>query len=185
MDTVTILVCGALGTGKTTLRRKAPGYFRPLIGDTAVMGIDDLYNMIDPDWSLQDGDWGKVAMVHSRLLAESFFQKGVKVVLIEGNGLHHAEFVDQYREALSPVSDVYHFTLDVELDTVVERIKKRGDIKAHPPDFLDSWLKHVQEHRADWTHVIDTTDLTTEDILDVIYQRMQNREGVLTEAIGS
>ncbi len=179
----TILVCGGLGTGKTTLRRRAPKYFRPLLGETAVMGIDDLYTMIDPDWSLQDGNWGKVAMDHSRLLAESFFQRGVKVVLIEGNGLHHAEFVNQYWVQLSPMSHVYHFTLDVALETVVERIRKRGDLEAHPPDFLGSWLAHVREHRADWTHVIDTTALTPEDVLGVIYQRIQNCEGVLTKAV--
>ena len=184
MDTVTILVCGALGTGKTTVRYQAPKFFRPHFGVTAVMGIDDLYTMIDPDWSLQDGDWGKIAMVHSRLLAESFFKHDAKVVLIEGNGLHHAEFVNQYREGLSPFSDVYHFTLEAKLDTLVERIQKRGDLERHPPDFLESWLEHVREHRADWTHVIDTSDLTTEEILKLIYQRIQNREGVLTEVIG-
>ncbi|MCB0063163.1 MAG: hypothetical protein KDE19_13660, partial [Caldilineaceae bacterium] len=95
-----------------------------------------------------------------------------RCVLIAGNALYTAETVEIYREALTPFSHLYHFTLDADLATVVERVRQRGDLTAHPPAWLSDWLTHIRGHYAGWTHVIDTTNLSVEEILNAIYAQL-------------
>lgn len=173
---VTILLSGAPGTGKSTVQRRTPAYFRPLLGDTAAFGTDEIHTMIDPDWVLpydpQRANF--VAQIGCRL-AQEFFAADFRCVLIAGNALYTAEAVKTYWQALAPISEVYHITLDADLATVVERVQQRGDLAAHPPDWLAKWLTHIRSYYADWTHVIDTTDLSIEQTLDAIARHLANR----------
>ncbi len=44
-----MLLSGAPGTGKSTIQRHTPAYYRPLLGDTAAFGTDEVLSMIDPN----------------------------------------------------------------------------------------------------------------------------------------
>jgi hypothetical protein len=103
--------------------------------------------------------------------------------VIESNGLYTKEAVTEALQALLPISAVYHITLDAELDVVIERIRKRGDLAVHPPEWLAAWLDHIRPHYADWTHVIDTSTLTPEVTLEHIYQQIKAGEGRLSEIL--
>ena len=122
--------------------------------------------MIDPDWMLpyeqRRADFITQTCCH---LAQQFFAADFRCVLIAGNALYTAETVELYRQALTPFSYLYHVTLDADLATLVERVRQRGDLTAHPPNWLAEWLAHIRGHYADWTHIIDTTNLSASAIL--------------------
>jgi hypothetical protein len=85
--------------------------------------------------------------------------------------------------ALLPVSAIYHFTLDAQLDVIVERVRRRGDLGQHPPEWLAAWLDHIRAHYAEWTQVIDTSTLTPEETLDRIEQHITHGHGRLSQPI--
>lgn len=166
---VTILLSGAPGTGKSAVQRRAPAYFRAQLGDTAAFGTDEIHAMIDPDWVLpydqRRTDFITQLCCH---LAQQFFAADFRGLLIAGNALYTTETVNLYQRALSPFSQLYHITLEADIATVVERVRQRGDLAAHPPGWLAEWLAHIRGHYADWTHVIDTSNLSIEQTLDAI-----------------
>ena len=180
---ITILLSGASGAGKSTIQRRAPGYFRARLGATAALGTDDIYTLVDPDWSMADETWQQVARDNCILLAKSFFQHDFRLVVIAGNALYTKPIVNQYLAELLPVCAVYHFTLDARLDVVVERVRARGDLGQHPPDWLASWLDHIRAHYAHWTQVIDTSDLTVEGTLDLICRQILCQEGRIRDLL--
>ena len=180
---ITILISGAPGTGKSLIQRRAPGYFRARLGATAVLGTDEIYTLVDPDGSMADEGWQQIARDNCILLAKSFFQQEFRLVVIAGNALYTQAIVNQYLAALLPISAVYHFTLDARLDVVVERVRARGDLDEHPPDWLAGWLDHIRAHYAHWTQVIDTSDLSVEQTLDAIYTHIQRQEGRILDLL--
>ena len=180
---ITILLSGAPGAGKSTIQRRAPGYFRTRLGATAALGTDEIYTLVDPDWSMADETWHQIARDNCILLAKSFFQHGFRLVVIAGNALYTRSNVNEYLAALLPISAIYHFTLDAHLDAVVERVRARGDLDTHSPDWLASWLDQIRSHYAHWTQLIDTSDLTVEQTLDTIYTHIRLQHGRLTELI--
>jgi hypothetical protein len=165
------------------VQRRAPGYFRARLGPTAALGTDEIYTIVDPDWSAADESWHRLARDNCILLTRNFFQRGFRLVVIAGNALYTKPIVNEYLAALLPISAVYHVTLDARLDVVVERVLARGDLDEHPPDWLARWLDHIRAHYADWTQVIDTSDLTPEETLDVMYARILRQEGRLVELL--
>ena len=172
---VTILLSGAPGTGKSTVQRRAPAYFRPRLGETAAFGTDEVHTMFDPDWELPYSQQ-RADLVTDLCctLAKQFFAADFRCVLIAGNALYSAETVQQYRQALTPISQLHHFTLDADLETIVTRVQQRGDLAVHPLAWLANWLTHIRIHYADWTQVIDTTQLSVEETLDEMYRRFSN-----------
>src|SRR5262245_46100808 len=182
-DQITILLSGAPGTGKSTVQRRAPAYFRARLGAAAALGTDEIYVLVDPDWSKADETWHRIARDNCILLAKNFFKEGYKVVVLAGNALYTRPVVNLYLAELLPVSAVYHFTLDARLDTVVERVRARGDLAQHPPEWLAGWLNHVRAHYADWTQVIDTSELTPEATLHVLCAGIMSRNGRLRDLI--
>jgi len=173
---VTILLSGAPGTGKTTVQSKAPAYFRPKLGNTAAFGTDEIYKMIDPEWTLPY-DQGRADLVTAICcrVAKQFLEADFRCVLIAGNALYTAATVQLYRRELAPYSRFYHITLDADDATIVERVRRRGDLTAHPPAWLAEWLVHIRSHYADWTSVIDTTNLSVTETLDAIYAIAQDK----------
>src|SRR5207249_4353076 len=148
---VTILLSGAAGTGKSAIQRLTPSYFRERLGEAAAMGTDEIYTIVDPDWSQADEYWKQIARDNCILLARNLFSHGMRVVLIGGNDLYTEPVVNQFVAALLPVSAVFHFTLDAELEVVVQRVRQRGDLAVHTIEWLGGWLEHIRAHYDSWT----------------------------------
>ena len=179
----TILLSGAPGTGKSAIERLAPSYFRERLGEAAAIGTDEIYTIVDPDWSQANEYWKEIARDNCILLAKNLFSHGMRVVLIGGNDLHTKPVVNQFVSALLPVSAVFHFTLDAQLEVVVQRVTQRGDLAVHSAEWLGGWLEHIRAHYDSWTQVIDTSHLAVEEVVEIVYQRVIRGEGELTGLI--
>lgn len=179
----TILISGGIGTGKTTLRRAAPSHFRTRFGETAAIDLDDIYTLIDPEWTQENEEWGPISCNAAALLAQHFFLHSFQVVVLTGNGLYHPEVNNLFLKALLPHSQIFHFTLAPALEAVIARVRQRGDIEEHPPGMLADWLELVRSHCGLWTHVIDNTHLTPQETLDVIERRIRGQQNILSELI--
>jgi len=180
---MTILISGAPGTGKSTVQSRAPYFFRERQGETAAMSLDEFYRLFDPRWTTNNHDWWTMAMANCLAMAINLFNAGVRVVVIEGNALYTKESVNNVLRKLLPFSTVYHITLDAQLEVVTARIRERGDIDIHPPDWLAAYLDHIRSYYSDWTQVIDTSTLTPEDTLEAIARHIVNGDGRLTNML--
>ncbi len=180
---MTILLSGAPGTGKSAVQRLAPGYFRDRFGEAASIGTDEIYTIVDPDWSQTNEHWKEIARDNCILLVRNLFLHGIRVVLIGGNDLYTQLVVNQFLAALLPTSAVFHFTLDAQLEVVVQRVGQRGDLPSHPAEWLAGWLDHIRTHYAAWTQVIDTSYLTPEETLEIIHRKVLQRDGELIDLI--
>lgn len=169
---ITILLSGAPGVGKTAIQRLTPRFFRARGIEAAAMGTDDIYTIIDPDWSDPNQRRRDITRANCILLAQNLFQHGVGVVLICGNALYSEQLTQDYVIALRPISAVYHFTLDAQLDVLVERVRTCGDLDAHPPEWLAAWRRLIHTHCGPWTHLIDTSLLTPEATLELMWQKI-------------
>jgi hypothetical protein len=107
----------------------------------------------------------------------------MRMVMIGGNDLYTESVVNQFLSALVPVSAVFHFTLDAQLQVLVQRVGHRVDLPDHPAEWLAGWLDHIRAHYASWTQIIDTSYQTPEETLDIIYQKTLRHEGELTGLI--
>jgi hypothetical protein len=182
-EAVAILLGGPPGSGKSAVKRLAPRFFRPRLGEIAAIEMDEIYTLIDPDWTGANSRWGEITSANCVLLARSFLGHGFRAVLISSNGFYHKELVNRFLTALLPISRVHHFTLDVQVDVAVRRVRERGDLDRHEPDWVPSWIEMVRSHRANWTHVIDTTELSPEGVLEAIYERIVSGEGAISRLI--
>jgi broad-specificity NMP kinase len=180
---ITILLSGAPGTGKSTVQARAPYFFRARLGESAAIGTDELYTIFDPRWTNDNRHWWKLALGSCACVTRYLFQQGLHVVLIASNGLYTSEDVNAVLTELLPVSAVYHITLDVSLDVVVDRVRQRGDLAEHPPEWLAAWLDHIRPYYAEWTQVIDTSNLTPDETLEQIYQHIVQGDGRLAQPL--
>jgi len=134
--------------------------------------------MFDPDYATNNRRWWKTAAEHCFTAAAWLFRHGVQIAVIEGNGLYAAEAVNDVLRAVGSYSRIHHITLDAELDVVAERVQRRGDLDEHPRDFLAGWLQLIRVHIADWTHVIDSSNLTPVETLERIYKYINASTGI-------
>jgi hypothetical protein len=93
---ITILLSGAPGVGKTAIQRLTPRFFRARGIEAAAMGTDDIYTIIDPDWSDPNQRRRDITRANCILLAQNLFQHGVGVVLICGNALYSEQLTQDY-----------------------------------------------------------------------------------------
>jgi hypothetical protein len=179
----TILLSGAMGSGKSTLMGLGYRALASHWGPTATIDQDDVLRMVDPRWELDGDDQARhfeIAGWHEWLLARSFLtQFGFECVVIGGNGLHTpAEGLNDLITFLLGVGDVFHVTLDPSLDEIRRRVAQRGgDASAA------SLAEHVAWMRAryrDWTCRVDNTSLRPEEALAEIARRVGAGEGRVT-----
>jgi hypothetical protein len=143
--------------------------------------MQSIYTMIDPDWALPyDEERAALIAQSCILLARNFLTAGFNYALIASNALHTRNAVQMYLRGLQSVSQIYHFTLEADHATVVERVEQRGDLAVHSPVWLAEWLAHIRSHCEPWTQIIDTTGLTGEQVLEMIYTRIMRQAGFLT-----
>jgi len=180
---VCLLISGGSGTGKSTIALLSTYFFRERIGETAALSTDEFYRMFDPHWTANNRDWWRMAWEHCLSSARWLFKNGVRVVVMEGNGLYSREQVNCVLKALGSLATVYHVTLDATVEVATERVRQRGDLERHPPDFVSGWLEFIKQHHYSWTHVIDNSTQTTEQTLEEIFQYITSAPGLPTELL--
>ncbi len=173
-----LLLSGGSGAGKSTIALLAAYFFRQRIGETAALSTDEFYRMFDPHWTANNRDWWRLAWEHCLASARWLLQNGVRLVVIEGNGLYAREQVVGVLQAVGPLASIYHVTLEITLEAATERLRLRGDLERHPPGFVAGWLDLIRQHRYTWTQVIDTSAKTPEQTLEAIYNYMVNSPGL-------
>lgn len=179
MQQRTLIISGAPGTGKSTIRRHAPDFFQMRGEIAAAFDTDEFYSFFDPNWRGAHRTYWPLALESCLATAQFAFQRLVSTVLICSNGLYTPDAVNQVLTVLAHFGPVFHFTLEAALAVVVERVQQRGDIVQHPPDWLQGWQTHIRQYYAPWTTVIDTSALTPEQVLLRIDQSCQHLETAL------
>jgi hypothetical protein len=176
----TILLTGAMGTGKSTLLALSATTRAAHLGKTAAIDADLVSMMVDPTFELPDEERHlDLSGYQCWLLAQSFLRAGFEPVLIGSNGFHTPEEgLNDMIAFLLTAGDVHHVTLDPSLDEIQRRMARRGSdldrdsIAAHV-----AWMRGRQ--RA-WTCRIDNTAMSPEATLAEIAARVGRGEGRLT-----
>lgn len=174
MQKTLVLVSGPSGVGKSTLRL----HLRNELGkyfDNKIAGIDvdDVYCFIDPKFSAPNYMelWEK-ARKNTGSIARQLLNNGMDVVFVFGNTIFKE---DQVLDILSEVQleapvNILHFTLSPSRAALEKRLIKR---QYSVPLWLDD---HLAERRPylneQWTHLLDTSDMTPEQTLTYIYENI-------------
>ena len=70
-----------------------------------------------------------------------FCHRGVRAVVIEGNGLYRRRAINEAWRALSELNEVYHVMRDARDEIVVERVCYRRDLDRRNQKGVKQWLK--------------------------------------------
>lgn len=180
---IVLLLSGAPGTGKTTVKRNVKHSLTQLFGKTAVLSTDDIFNIMDPHWESRDKEQMIISTNARKIcsvITNKLFDLGYQFVLMEGNALFQRNWVEEILEELTPDCDVYHITLHATIDVVDNRVNKRGDGNKDRV-WLSSWLAHIEKFFESWTYVIDTSTMTEEGMMDAIKVAINSKRGLLRE----
>lgn len=177
---MTILITGAMGSGKTTLMSIPYRTRRAHLGKTAAIDADVVSKMIDPTMELPDEDRHlDLTGFQCWLLAESFLAAGFDTVMIGSNGFHTPEEgLNDMVSFLLTVGDVYHVTLDPSLEEIRRRVAARET--GMPDDALSEHVAWMRARQRRWTCRIDNTSLSPEATLAEIATRTRRGDGRIT-----
>ncbi|GAE33088.1 AAA family ATPase [Halalkalibacter akibai] len=172
MKTV-VFVSAPSGAGKSTMRKVVPkvleNHFQNGI---AGIEIDDIYRFLDPEFKAKHHlEVWKAARESTGHLANGLLKGNIDVVFIFGNTIFSEEQVKDVRKNIESMNVAfYHITLAPTRDTLAKRLVKR---QSTVPDWLDSHLAERQPYvEANWTNVIDNSNLTPEETVQAIYELM-------------
>jgi hypothetical protein len=161
-------------------------HFLPSLGDTAVIDVDRVYTMADPDYSVpfpKAETYWSLARRQCALLARSYFASGFGVVVIGGNSVYQKDRLNEILETLLRVSEIHHITLDPDLEVIKQRILARSgafdDTKT--PDWIESHVRYMREHYEPWTARIDNSALSPDETVQAIYHAVVGNRGRLTQ----
>ena len=174
MQKTLVLVSGPSGVGKSTLRLQLRNELGKYF-DNKIAGIDvdDVYCFIDPKFSAPNYMelWEK-ARKNTGSIARQLLNNGIDVVFVFGNTIFKEEqILDILGEVqLDAPVNILHFTLSPNRAALEKRLIKR---QYSVPLWLDD---HLAERRPylneQWTHLLDTSDMTPEQTLTYIYENI-------------
>ncbi|KQY84040.1 tunicamycin resistance protein [Paenibacillus sp. Root52] len=175
-----VMINGAFGAGKTS----AANQLQPLIPNSMIFDPEEIGYMLrkvipedvrmkeEQTDDFQDMELWKILTV---TIAHELRQKYNKHLIVPMT-IYNTERFEYIHGGLSELdSDLYHFTLMTSMETLHERIAKRGDK-------LGGWtyqqavkcLKALQDARFE-QHII-TDGLTTDDVVKHIYSNVMQKE---------
>jgi shikimate kinase len=182
----TIFLSGACGCGKTAAMQLMRRHLLPVLGETAVIDVDGVYTMVDPDYSVPFPEaevYWSLARRQCVVLATSYFACGFEVVVIGGNSVYQKDRLNENLERLLEVSEVYHVTLDPSPEVIKQRIQARDhaldNIKT--PEWIDAHVRYMREYYEDWTARIDNSALSPDETVQAIYEAVLSNKGRLTQ----
>jgi hypothetical protein len=181
MSRTTLLLSGACGSGKTAAMR-AMALSSP--GETAVIDIDLVYTMVDPNYAIPFPEaerFWSLARRQCVRLAEGYFATGFVLVVIGGNAIYQRDRLNTMLPSLLKLSEVHHVTLDPAPDIIRERIAARAHPfdATKPPEWIDGHVRYMREHYETWTARIDNSDLTPDETARAIREAIRAGSGRL------
>jgi hypothetical protein len=182
----TVLLSGACGAGKTTAMRLIRRHFLPTLGETAVIDVDQVYTMVDPDYSIpfpEAESYWSLARRQCALLAHAYLSGGFGLVVIGGNSLYQKDRLNEILGALLAVSAVYHLTLDPDPEVIQRRIQaRRSPLDAQKtPEWIDQHVRYMRAYYEPWTARIDNSALSPEETVQAIQRTILEDRGRLTQ----
>jgi hypothetical protein len=184
MSRTTLFLSGACGSGKTAAMRVMRRHALPVFGETAVLDVDHVYTMVDPDYSIPFPEaerYWSLARRQCAVLAASYVENGFNLVVIGGNSVYQKDRLNEVLDGLLPVSQVYHITLDPSLEVIQARIRAR----AHPsddlktPDWIESHVRYMRGQYEEWSARIDNSALTPSETALAICDTVLSGKGRL------
>jgi hypothetical protein len=176
----TILLTGAMGSGKSRLL--SLGYRTKVahLGKTASIDTDVVSMMIDPTFELADEDRHlDLTGYQCWLLTRSFVDAGFETVIIGSNGFHTPEEgLNDMIGFLLTAGEVFHVTLDPSVEETQRRVAARGSAISH--DALADHIQWMRDRQRPWTCRIDNTNMTPEYTLGEMAARIRQGEGRIT-----
>jgi thymidylate kinase len=186
MEPKTVLLSGACGAGKTTTMRLIRRHFLPTLGETAVIDVDQVYTMVDPDYSISFPEaetYWRLARRQCAGLAQAYYSSGFGVVVIGGNSLYQKDRLNEILEPLLGVSAVYHFTLDPAPAVIQRRIRARSSpvdgVKT--PEWIEQHVRYMRAYYEPWTTCIDNSSLSPDETVQALHQAIGENKGRLTQ----
>jgi hypothetical protein len=182
----TILLSGACGSGKTSAMRLMRHHLQPLLGKSAVIDVDLVYTMVDPDYSIPfpeaEANWS-LARRQCALLARSFFESGFEAVVIGGNSVYQKDRLNEILDTLLEFSEIYHVTLDPNPEEIKQRILSRSHLfdQTKTPEWIDGHVRYMMEYYEDWTARIDNSALSPGETVHAICDAVLSNQGRLFE----
>jgi len=179
----TILLSGAVGSGKSTIMRLGYRALSAHWGPTATIDTDTIVMMVDPTWELSDEERDyELAGWQIWLLARSFLSRGFECVLIGGNAPHTPDrALNDLIGRLLGVGDVYHVTLDPSPAQTQRRVAQRGG--GPRPEWVTEHVGRLRATYQDWTCRVDNSRLSPLETVAEIAARIEQGHGKLTEPI--
>src|ERR1051326_3679182 len=173
MDRKTVLLRGACGAGKTSAMRLIRRHLRPVLGEIAVIDVDHVYMMVDPDYSIpfpEAETYWSLARRQCALLAKAYLSSGFGAAVIGGNSLYQKDRLNEILEILLEVSAVYHLTLDPDPEVIKRRIPGRSspEDETKTPEWIETHVRYMRDYYEPWTARIDNSLLSPDETVQAI-----------------
>lgn len=184
-----IVINGTIASGKSATARALAREVEPCGGAAAVIDLDLVYEMLEHDGARKDDDakWARARRA-AAALATRFAKDGVEFVIVEGDFLT-ADDRRLFVEALDASAEPRFVTLRVSFDEAVRRIE--GDPTRTFSRDRDFLRRHYDKAEAAVDDVpasdllVDTEDVTVDDVAALIADRMTSEELRLRRRRGS
>jgi len=175
------VLTGAVGAGKSTTALALAVHLRGLGRTAAAIDLDQVYCMVRQGEGFDDLESWNAARRATAALADSFFNSGMNVVIVEGEFFAPGDR-SQLHDSLGSEVEKMHFALLVSYDEALRRA--RGDStrgKSQDPKFLkqlhDNFVKALP-YLESASVVVPADSRTPEEIATLIVEDCTSRIGV-------